>query len=122
MGKPTGFLEFTRELPNKRSVQERKNDYKEFVNPYREEQLNQQAARCMDCGVPFCHHGCPLGNVIPEFNDAVYRKHWQEAYEILSSTNNFPEFTGRTERQRQSELHHSGQHERGFSGCRSILR
>ncbi|MBS1666914.1 MAG: glutamate synthase subunit beta [Bacteroidetes bacterium] len=95
MGKPTGFLEFTRELPNKRSVQERKNDYKEFVNPYREEQLNQQAARCMDCGVPFCHHGCPLGNVIPEFNDAVYRNHWQEAYEILSSTNNFPEFTGR---------------------------
>ena len=95
MGKPTGFLEFTRELPNKRAVQERKNDYKEFVNPFKEEQLNHQAARCMDCGVPFCHHGCPLGNIIPEFNDAVYRQRWHEAYEILTSTNNFPEFTGR---------------------------
>jgi len=95
MGKPTGFLEFTRELPSKRPIAERKNDYKEFVSLYREPQLNQQAARCMNCGIPFCHHGCPLGNVIPEFNDAVYRKSWQEAYEILSSTNNFPEFTGR---------------------------
>jgi|ERR1022692_2188864 glutamate synthase (NADPH/NADH) small chain len=95
MGKPTGFLEFTRELPGKRSVQERKHDYKEYVKPYADEQLNHQAARCMDCGIPFCHHGCPLGNIIPEFNDAVYRKQWQEAYEILSSTNNFPEFTGR---------------------------
>jgi glutamate synthase (NADPH/NADH) small chain len=95
MGKATGFLEFTRELPGKRSVQERKHDYKEFVQLYSPEQLNHQAARCMDCGIPFCHHGCPLGNIIPEFNDAVYRKQWQEAYEILSSTNNFPEFTGR---------------------------
>jgi glutamate synthase (NADPH) small chain len=95
MGKPTGFLEFTRELPSKRSVQERKGDYKEFLNAYTPDQLNQQAARCMNCGIPFCHHGCPLGNVIPEFNDAVYRKDWQDAYEILSSTNNFPEFTGR---------------------------
>ena len=60
-----------------------------------DEKLNQQSARCMNCGVPFCHSGCPLGNVIPEFNDAVYRKSWQEAYEILASTNNFPEFTGR---------------------------
>ena len=95
MGKPTGFLEFTRELPAKRPVQERKNDYKEFISPYPAEELNQQAARCMNCGIPFCHHGCPLGNVIPEFNDAVYRKDWREAYDILSSTNNFPEFTGR---------------------------
>jgi glutamate synthase (NADPH/NADH) small chain len=95
MGKPTGFLEYNRELPSKRPVQERKNDYKEFVNSYDGAQLNQQAARCMNCGIPFCHHGCPLGNVIPEFNDAVYRQQWQEAYEILSSTNNFPEFTGR---------------------------
>jgi len=95
MGKPTGFLEFTRELPSKRPVQERKNDYKEFVSLYKESQLNQQAARCMNCGIPFCHHGCPLGNVIPEFNDAVYNQSWQEAYDILSSTNNFPEFTGR---------------------------
>ncbi len=95
MGKPTGFIEFTRELPSKRSVKERMKDYKEFVERLPEQKLNQQAARCMDCGVPFCHNGCPLGNIIPEFNDAVYRKSWEEAYEILSATNNFPEFTGR---------------------------
>lgn len=95
MGKVTGFLEFSRELPSKRPPQERVNDYKEFVERYPDEKLNQQSARCMDCGVPFCHNGCPLGNVIPEFNDAVYRKSWKEAYDILSSTNNFPEFTGR---------------------------
>jgi len=95
MGKPTGFLEFGRELPGKRPVQERKNDYKEFVSLYSHEQLNHQAARCMNCGIPFCHHGCPLGNIIPEFNDAVYRHAWQDAYDILASTNNFPEFTGR---------------------------
>jgi len=69
--------------------------YKEFVQPYTDTQLNQQAARCMNCGVPFCHSGCPLGNIIPEFNDAVYNNDWEEAYNILSSTNNFPEFTGR---------------------------
>jgi glutamate synthase (NADPH/NADH) small chain len=95
MGKPTGFLEFTRELPEKRPVKDRVNDYHEFIQRYTDQKLNQQAARCMNCGIPFCHHGCPLGNVIPEFNDAVYRKNWLEAYEILSSTNNFPEFTGR---------------------------
>lgn len=95
MGKPTGFLEFTRELPSKRPVTERIHDYKEFVQRFDESKLNNQAARCMNCGVPFCHSGCPLGNVIPEFNDAVYKKRWEEAYQILSSTNNFPEFTGR---------------------------
>jgi glutamate synthase (NADPH/NADH) small chain len=95
MGKPTGFMEFTRELPGKKPVEERRNHYNEFFEKYSEEKLNQQAARCMDCGVPFCHHGCPLGNIIPEFNDAVYRKDWKEAYDILNSTNNFPEFTGR---------------------------
>jgi glutamate synthase (NADPH/NADH) small chain len=95
MGKPTGFLEYKRELPSKRPVQERRKDYKEFVNLYEPEQLNKQAARCMNCGIPFCHNGCPLGNVIPEFNDAVYRKAWQDAYDILVTTNNFPEFTGR---------------------------
>ncbi len=95
MGKPTGFLEFTRELPSKRPVQERRNDYNEFVHSYSGPELNKQSARCMNCGVPFCHSGCPLGNVIPEFNDAVYRQQWKEAYDILSSTNNFPEFTGR---------------------------
>ena len=95
MAKVTGFLEFTRELPGKRSPQERVNDYNEFVERYSDQKLNEQSARCMDCGIPFCHHGCPLGNIIPEFNDAVYRKSWKEAYDILISTNNFPEFTGR---------------------------
>jgi glutamate synthase (NADPH/NADH) small chain len=95
MGKTTGFLEFSRELPEKRPVRERIQDYREFVHRYTGEKLNQQAARCMDCGVPFCHNGCPLGNLIPEFNDAVYRENWKEAYEVLSFTNNFPEFTGR---------------------------
>ena len=95
MGKPTGFLEFNRELPAKAPVEKRLKDYHEFVARYDGDQLNRQAARCMDCGVPFCHSGCPLGNIIPEFNDAVYRKDWREAYDILSATNNFPEFTGR---------------------------
>lgn len=95
MGKPTGFIEFTRELPSKRPIADRVKDYKEFVDRLPEEKLNQQSGRCMNCGVPFCHSGCPLGNVIPEFNDAIYNKSWQEAYDILSSTNNFPEFTGR---------------------------
>jgi len=95
MGKPTGFLEIDRKLAPKRAVVERINDYKEI------EQLNSiadteaQASRCMDCGTPFCHNGCPLGNIIPEFNDAVYEQNWRYAYEILSTTNNFPEFTGR---------------------------
>ena len=95
MGKPAGFIEFNRELPGKQPVQERLRHYNEFEEKYADSTLNQQAARCMDCGVPFCHHGCPLGNVIPEFNEAVYKKDWKEAYDILSSTNNFPEFTGR---------------------------
>jgi glutamate synthase (NADPH/NADH) small chain len=95
MGKPSGFLEFSREMPSKRPVKERVNDYREFIEKYPTQKLNQQAARCMDCGVPFCHHGCPLGNIIPEFNDAIYRQSWREAYDILASTNNFPEFTGR---------------------------
>ena len=95
MGKPTGFQEYNRELPVKKAPDERVKNYNEFVGLYNEEKLNEQSARCMNCGIPFCHSGCPLGNVIPEFNDAVYRKNWEEAYEILSTTNNFPEFTGR---------------------------
>ncbi|TZF83997.1 glutamate synthase subunit beta [Pedobacter sp. BS3] len=95
MGKITGFKEFDRELPAKLPVEERVNNYKEFVGLFPEDKLNKQAARCMNCGIPFCHSGCPLGNVIPEFNDAVYKKNWEEAYYILTSTNNFPEFTGR---------------------------
>jgi glutamate synthase (NADPH/NADH) small chain len=95
MGKATGFQEFNRELPTKTPVAERVKNYNEFVHAYSDEKLNEQSARCMNCGIPFCHSGCPLGNIIPEFNDAVYRKNWDEAYNILSSTNNFPEFTGR---------------------------
>ncbi|MRX46255.1 glutamate synthase subunit beta [Pedobacter puniceum] len=95
MGKVTGFKEYQRELPEKVPAQERVKNYKEFVGMYSDEKLNQQSARCMNCGIPFCHSGCPLGNVIPEFNDAVYKANWEEAYQILSSTNNFPEFTGR---------------------------
>ena len=95
MGKPTGFLEFTRELPKKRDPQERVHDYKEIDVPFSAQDSQRQASRCMDCGTPFCHSGCPLGNIIPEFNDAVYEQNWAYAYEILASTNNFPEFTGR---------------------------
>lgn len=95
MAKPTGFLEFTRELPDKQPVKERLQHFNEFVERYSDTKLNQQSARCMNCGIPFCHHGCPLGNIIPEFNDAVYKQQWKEAYDILISTNNFPEFTGR---------------------------
>ncbi|ELS3713629.1 glutamate synthase subunit beta [Vibrio fluvialis] len=96
MGKPTGFLEFGRELPKKIDPKDRIKNNKEFVlNAEFGNKINQQASRCMDCGVPFCHNGCPIGNIIPEFNDAVYRESWEEAWHILSSTNNFPEFTGR---------------------------
>ena len=95
MSKTTGFLEYTRELPSKEEPSKRINTYTEFHLPFPEEKTNEQAARCMDCGVPFCHSGCPLGNKIPDFNDAVYRKEWAEAWSILKSTNNFPEFTGR---------------------------
>jgi glutamate synthase (NADPH/NADH) small chain len=95
MADPKGFLKYTRELPKTRNPQERVKDYKELYEDFDETKTVKQAARCMDCGVPFCHNGCPLGNIIPEFNDAVYDNDWQLAYEILSSTNNFPEFTGR---------------------------
>ncbi|HCN06682.1 MAG TPA: glutamate synthase, partial [Lentisphaeria bacterium] len=95
MGKPTGFMEFAQEFPAKRPVTERVGDYKEFYQPYPEEKLKNQAGRCMDCGVPFCHSGCPLGNIIPDWNDLVYRGLWREAIDRLHATNNFPEFTGR---------------------------
>lgn len=95
MGKTTGFLEFDRTTPQKDSVENRTKNYQEFIQPYSDDQLQSQASRCMDCGIPFCHSGCPLGNVIPDFNDAVYDGKWEEAYNILVSTNNFPEFTGR---------------------------
>lgn len=95
MGKPTGFLEVDRKLSLKRAVSERLEDYNEIELIPTVSDTESQASRCMDCGTPFCHSGCPLGNIIPEFNDAVYEQNWRYAYEILSSTNNFPEFTGR---------------------------
>ncbi|MEM1119900.1 MAG: glutamate synthase subunit beta [Bacteroidota bacterium] len=95
MADPKGFLSVTRELPSKRDAKLRVNDYQELYEEFAEEKTIKQASRCMDCGIPFCHNGCPLGNIIPEFNDAVYDEDWATAFEILSSTNNFPEFTGR---------------------------
>jgi len=104
MGKPTGFIEYLRELPVDRAPSERVNDWKEFHHHMDEKKLRTQGARCMDCGIPFCHtgklisgmaSGCPINNLIPEFNDLVYRGLWHEALERLHKTNNFPEFTGR---------------------------
>jgi glutamate synthase (NADPH) small chain len=95
MGKPTGFKDYPRELPKKRPVAERTDDFREIYQPFPREKLIEQAARCMDCGVPTCISGCPLGNLIPEWNDAVYRGLWREAFDRLEATNNFPEFTGR---------------------------
>ena len=95
MGKVTGFLEYTRELPERRPPAERIQDWFEIYKPFPEDSLRTQAARCMDCGVPFCHTGCPLTNIIPDWNDLVYRGRWKEAVRQLHATNNFPEFTGR---------------------------
>jgi glutamate synthase (NADPH/NADH) small chain len=95
MGKPTGFLEIVRETPTRRPIAERINDYLEVYNPFPVEKLRDQGARCMDCGVPFCHQGCPLGNLIPDWNDLVYRDRWHAAIDRLHATNNFPEFTGK---------------------------
>src|SRR5271165_6769792 len=95
MGKTTGFLEFGRELPRRRPVPVRLRDWREVYEPFGAEATRAQGARCMDCGIPFCHDGCPLGNLIPEWNDLVYRDDWPDAMERLHATNNFPEFTGR---------------------------
>jgi glutamate synthase (NADPH/NADH) small chain len=95
MGKVTGFLEFEREMPPRRPVAERLNDWFEIYQDFPAEKVRRQAARCMDCGVPFCHTGCPLNNVIPDWNDLVYHERWREAVRALHATNNFPEFTGR---------------------------
>ena len=95
MGEVKGFLKFDRQDLKKRSVEERLQNWNEFVEPLAEQELKDQGARCMDCGVPFCHWGCPVGNIIPDWNDLVYEGRWQEALEVLSSTNNFPEVTGR---------------------------
>ncbi len=95
MGETTGFLQWGRSGPTRRPVQIRLKDWKEVYQPFDSSLLNQQAGRCMDCGIPFCNNGCPLGNLIPDWNDLVYRGHWEEAIERLHATNNFPEFTGR---------------------------
>jgi len=94
LGKPTGFIEFKRETPPRREVQERLKDWIGVYLDYPEQKVSTQAARCMDCGVPFCHKGCPLNNVIPHWNDLVYHNRWREALRVLHATNNFPEFTG----------------------------
>jgi glutamate synthase (NADPH) small chain len=95
MGKTTGFKEYARKTPKERPVEERVRDYRELYEPFSEEELVKQAARCMNCGIPFCHIGCPLGNIIPDWNDLTYRRRWEDALHRLLATNNFPEFTGR---------------------------
>ena len=95
MGKVTGFLEYTREVPGRRPPAERVKDWLEIYQPFPEDSIRQQGARCMDCGVPFCHTGCPVNNIIPDWNDLVFRGRWRDAIRVLHSTNNFPEFTGR---------------------------
>jgi glutamate synthase (NADPH/NADH) small chain len=95
MGKPTGFKEISRETPTRESVQLRVQHYNEIYEPFPEQKLRDQGARCMDCGIPFCNNGCPLGNIIPEWNDLVYKNRWRDALAMLFKTNNFPEFTGR---------------------------
>ena len=95
MGKVTGFREYDRQVPAYQPVEERIRHWREFALPMAEGDLRTQGARCMDCGVPFCHSGCPLGNIIPDFNDHVYQGRWRDALESLTSTNDFPEFTGR---------------------------
>ncbi len=94
MGKATGFIEFKREKQPYRPVAERLKDYRQVMQPWPVESLKTQASRCMDCGIPFCHQGCPLGNLIPDWNDLIYRDQWNEAIKRLHATNNFPEFTG----------------------------
>jgi len=95
VGKVTGFQEYTRETPSRRAVKERIHDYFEVYQPFGDDKVRTQAARCMDCGIPFCHTGCPVNNIIPDWNDLVYRDEWKDAIRVLHSTNNFPEFTGR---------------------------
>ena len=95
MADPKGFLTTPRETPARRPVDVRITDWREVYAEFGRDRLERQAGRCMDCGIPFCHHGCPLGNLIPEWNDLVWREDWQQAAHRLHATNNFPEFTGR---------------------------
>src|SRR5699024_9020814 len=95
MGKITGFLEYERQRESMEAVGIRLKHSHEFVNALDDEAASIEGARCMDCGTPFCHMGCPVDNIIPDFNDLVYKKDWKRALDVLQSTNNFPEFTGR---------------------------
>ena len=95
MGKLTGFIEYDRVDEKNKAVDERLKNFKEFTIPLDEKEQEKQGSRCMDCGIPFCHSGCPLGNLIPDFNDLIYKGEWKKALAILHATNNFPEFTGR---------------------------
>ena len=94
MGKITGFMEYERRDHGYLPVEERIKEHDEFVLPLSDGELAKQGARCMDCGIPFCHSGCPVNNIIPEWNDLVYKDQWRQALDVLHSTNNFPEFTG----------------------------
>ena len=95
MGKPTGFMEYSRQERDYKPVEERIKHYEEFVIPLSDQDVSTQGARCMDCGIPFCHQGCPVNNIIPDWNDLVWKGEWERAIRVLHSTNNFPEFTGR---------------------------
>jgi glutamate synthase (NADPH/NADH) small chain len=95
MGKPTGFLEYKQRDRGYKPVEERIKHFREFVIPLSDQELSTQGARCMDCGIPFCHQGCPVNNLIPDWNDLVWKGEWERASTVLHSTNNFPEFTGR---------------------------
>lgn len=94
MGKPTGFMEIMRRDRVYQAVDERVRHWKEFVLPVPESEISRQGARCMDCGIPYCHQGCPINNIIPDWNDLVFRGEWREALEVLHSTNNFPNLPG----------------------------
>ena len=95
MGDPKGFMNSGRKMPDRRPIPVRLRDWKEVYEPFSNAELQNQASRCMDCGIPFCNNGCPLGNLIPDWNDLVYRNNWKDAIDALHATNNFPEFTGR---------------------------
>ena len=95
MGNPTGFLEIDKKERNYEDPKDRLKHFKEFIVPLTNEEVSKQGSRCMDCGIPYCHQGCPVNNLIPDWNDLVYKHEWKKALDTLHSTNNFPEFTGR---------------------------
>src|SRR5688572_31834927 len=114
MGKVTGFMEIRREMTKRRDPVKRLEDYRQVYEETPEDLVQAQGARCMDCGIPFCHSGCPLGNIIPDWNDLVYRDQWKEALDRLHATNNFPEFT-------RSEEHTSELQSQSNLVCRLLL-